>query len=61
MKLRLTPSSSAEAGVGLSMAKMSVGTSVYFEEQHQVIGRDTEWRECDEKGGRDRKSRGIDI
>ena len=41
MKLRLTPSGSAEAGVGLSMAKMSVGTSVYFEEQ-QVIGRDIE-------------------
>ena len=42
MKLRLTPSSSAKAGVGLSMAKMSVGTSVYFEEQHEVIGRDIE-------------------
>ena len=42
MKLRLTPSGSAEAGVGLSMTKMSVGTSVYFEEQHEVIRRDIE-------------------
>ena len=42
MKLSLAPSSSAKAGVGLSMAKMSVGTSVYFEEQHEVIRRDIE-------------------